>query len=155
MSEPPEIALAILQFAALLFERAITFVVAKTEVIAEKSIGISTVKQDDPSAPLMFRIPLADHSVLQHVVATGRFYYGIRSDTVLTDLLHEQIGAPRSSKFVLVPLVSRGNVIAVTYADFGDKPVSPVQVSLIEALSKYAGSILDNAMYRKSLEKAV
>jgi hypothetical protein len=155
LSEPPEIALVMLQFAALQFERAMTFVVSKAELIAEKTIGVTTPKNNGPTAPLMFRIPLESHSVFQEVVEKGRMYYGQRSDSVLTNLLYKEIGAPRSPKVIAIPLLSRGKVIAVTYADFGSKAVSPPQVNLLEALAQHAGSILDNAMYRKSIESAV
>lgn len=152
-SEPPEIALIMLEFVALQFERALTFVVAKSELIAEKSIGITESKLNGATAPLMFRIPLESHSIFQEVVDKGRLYYGQRIDTVLTDVLYKEIGAPRSPKVMVVPLISRGKVIAVTYADFGSKPVYPPQINLIEALAQHAGSILDNALYRKSIEK--
>ena len=154
LSEPPAIALALLQFAALQFERAVTFVVAKAELIAEKSFGIAAPKSDGPSAPLMFRIPLEGNSVLQEVVEKGKLYYGQRSDAVLTDRLYKEIGVPRSPKAVAVPLISRGKVIAVTYADFGNKPVSPPQINLLEALAQQAGLTLDNALYRKNMEKS-
>ncbi|MDD2734230.1 MAG: DUF4388 domain-containing protein [Desulfuromonadaceae bacterium] len=154
LSEPPEIALVMLQFAAVQFERAVTFVVARTELIAEKTLGISASISDGPSAPLMFRIPLEGNSVLQEVVEKGKLYYGQRSDAVLTEQLYKEIGAPRSPKVVAVPLMSRGKVIAVTYADFGSKPVSPPQINLLEALAQQAGSTLDNALYRKSIERS-
>ncbi|MDD2899651.1 MAG: DUF4388 domain-containing protein [Desulfuromonadaceae bacterium] len=154
LSEPPEIALVMLRFAAVQFERALTFVVAKTELIAEKSIGISSEKADGPTAPLLFRIPLENHSVLQEVVEKGRLYFGQRSDSVLTQQLYKEIGAPRSPKIMVIPLISRGKVIAVTYADFGSKAVSPPQTNLLEALAQHAGSVLDNALYRKSIENA-
>lgn len=153
LTEPPALALVMLQFAALQFERAVTFVVAKTELIAEKSLGISASKSDGPSAPLMFRIPLEANSVFQDVVENGKLYYGQRSDAALTERLYKEIGAPRSPKAVAVPLVSRGKVIAVTYADFGSKPVCPPQINLLEALAQQAGLTLDNALYRKSIEK--
>lgn len=153
LAEPPEIALVMLQFAALQFERALTFVVAKSDLIAEKSIGVTTDKASGATAPLMFRIPLDGHSVLQEVVEKGRLYYGQRSDSVLTNMLYKEIGAPHSPKVLIVPLISRGKVIAITYADFGSKSVTPPQINLIEALAQHAGSILDNALYRKSIEK--
>ncbi len=155
LSEPPEIALAMLRFAALQFERVMTFVVAKSELIAEKSIGVTTAKTVGPTAPLMFRIPLERNTVLQEVVEKGRLYYGQRRDPVLMEVLYKEIGAPRSPKVMVVPLTSRGKVVAVTYADFGDRPVSPPQITLLEALAQHAGSILDNALYRKSIEKPV
>jgi hypothetical protein len=155
LSEPPEIALIMLRFAALQFERALTFVVAKSELIAEKSIGVTSAKKNGPTAPLMFRIPLEGHSVFQEVVEKGRLYYGQRSDSLLNNLLYKEIGVPRSPKVIVVPLISRGKVIAVTYADFGSKPVSPPQINLLEALAGQAGTLLDNALYRKSIEKSV
>jgi hypothetical protein len=155
LSEPPEIALEMLRFASLQFERVLTFVVAKSELIAEKSIGVTAAKSDGPTAPLLFRIPLEGHSVLQEVVEKGRLYYGQRRDAMLTDVLYREIGAPRSPKAMVVPLTSRGKVIAMTYADFGNKPVSPPQINLLEALAQHAGSVLDNALYRKSIEKPI
>jgi hypothetical protein len=101
----------------------------------------------------MFRIPLEVNSVLQEVVEKGRLYYGQKSDAVLTERLYKEIGVPRSPKAVVVPLMSRGKVIAVTYADFGSMPVYPPQINLLEALAQQAGSTLDNALYRKSIEK--
>ncbi len=155
LSNPPEIALVMLQFAAGQFERVLTFVIAKSELIAEKSIGVITEKTEGLTAPLLFRIPLEQNSVLREVVDKGRLYYGQRSDAVLTNILYREIGAPRSPKVLAVPLISRGKVIAITYADFGAKPVSPPQINLLEALAQHAGSILDNALYRKSIEKSV
>jgi hypothetical protein len=153
LTEPPEIALAMLNFVATQFERALTFVVAKSELIAEKSIGVTKEKSEGPTAPLMFKIPLENHSLLQEVVEKGRFYYGQKSDTILTSLLYKEIGAPRSPKVLILPLISRSKVIAVTYADFGAKPVSPPQTELLEALAQYAGAILDNALYRNKIGK--
>jgi len=54
---------------------------------------------------------------------------------------------------MILPLISRGKVIALTYADFGAKPVSPPHVGLLEAMAQHAGLVLDNALYRKSIEK--
>lgn len=153
LSEPPEIALVMLNFAAAQFERAITFVVAKSELIAEKAIGVKGSRSEGPTAPLMFKIPLDKHSLFQEVVEKGRLYYGQRSDTVMTTLLYKEIGVPRSPKIMIVPLLSRGRVIAVTYADFGSKPVSPPQTGLLEALAQYAGAILDNALYCNKIGK--
>lgn len=153
LSEPPEIALAILNFAAAQFERAVTFVVVKSELVAEKSVGITSPKTDGPTAPLMFRISLDSSSVLREVVENGRMYYGQRNDPILMKALYKEIGAPYSPKVMIVPLISRGKVIALIYADFGSKPVSTPQTELLEALAQYAGAILDNALYRNKIGK--
>lgn len=153
LSEPPEIALVLLNFVAIQFERAITLVVAKSELIAEKSIGVTGSKSEGPTPPLMFRIPLDKHSLLGEVVENGRLYYGQRTDAQLSTRLHKEISPPRSPRALMLPLISRGKVIAVTYADFGSQAVSPPQTGLLEALAQHAGTILDNAIYRKNIEK--
>ncbi|MBC8019551.1 MAG: DUF4388 domain-containing protein [Verrucomicrobia bacterium] len=153
LSAPPQVALVMLNFAAAQFERAITFVVGKSELIAEKSIGVTGSRAEGPTPPLMFKIPLDKQSLFKEVVESGRLYYGQRDDTVFTTLLYKEIGPPRSPKAMIVPLTSRGKVIAVTYADFGSKPVTPTQTELLEALAQHAGSILDNVIYKKHIEK--
>jgi hypothetical protein len=152
-SEPPEIALVLLRYTAARLERAITFVVAGQELIAEKSIGVSGSKSEGATPPLMFRLPLQTHSVFQDVIEKGRLYYGQRSDSTLTTVLYREIKAPRTPKVMIVPLTSRGKVIALIYADFGLKPVAPLQVDLVEAVAQYAGSRLDNALFRKNFAK--
>ncbi len=154
LSTPPEIAMVILKFVATQFERVITFVLDKSELIAEKSIGVTSSKSDGPSSPLMFRIPLVKNSLFQDVVEKGNLYYGQRNDDILTTCLYKEINPPRSSRIMIMPLISRGKVIAVTYADFGLNPVYPPQTGLLEALAQQAGSVLDNAIYRKSIEKS-
>jgi hypothetical protein len=152
-SEPPEIALVLLNYVAARFERAITFVVAGQELIAEKSIGVSGSKSEGATPPLMFRLPLPANSVFQDVIDKGRLYFGQRSDATLTTSLYREITAPRSHKVMIAPLISRGKVIALIYADFGMKPAAPLQVELVEAVAHYAGCRLDNALYRKNIEK--
>jgi len=153
LSAPPQFALVMLNFASAQFDRVITFVVAKTELVAEKSFGVTGDKSEGPSPPLMFRIPLDKQSLLWEVVENGRMYYGQRSDNVLTSYLYKEIGPPKSQRAMILPLISRGKVIAVTYADFGSNPVSPPQTELLEALAQHAGSVLDNVIYRKHIEK--
>lgn len=153
LSTPPEIALAMLNYTSSQFERVITFVVAKSELVAEKSIGVTGSKDEGPSPPLMFRIPIDDNSLFKEVVETGRLYYGQRSDNLLTTCLYSEIDSPRTPKALILPLTSRGRVIAVIYADFGSKPVYPPKIGLLEAFAQHAGSVLDNAIYRKHIEK--
>jgi len=153
VTEPPDVALAVLRFAATLFERCITFVVGKDELIAEKGIGIGADKSAGPSAPLMFRIPLDQASVFRTVVEKGELFYGPCNDGLLSSRLHSQIGVPRGSKIVLAPLVCFGKVMALVYGDFGNQPGIPVQVELLDALSRHAGLILDASLLRKKIEK--
>lgn len=153
LREPPEVAREILQYVSSLFERAITFVAVATDLIAEKGIGINAEKSAGPTGPLMFKIPLGQQSVFQDTVEKRRMFYGLSSDEILKTHLHNTIGAPHSSKILLLPITMSGNVIALIYADFGQTPPTPVQTEYLEIVSRHAGLVLDNSQYRKKFDK--
>jgi hypothetical protein len=44
--------------------------------------------------------------------------------------------------------------VALTYGDFGDEEASAVPLPLLEILAGRVGLLLENAFYRKKLEKA-
>src|SRR5512133_359617 len=153
LREPPEIALELLQYTSTLFERAITFVTGATELIAEKGIGINAEKSSGPTGPLKFRLPIEQHSVFQNLIKKRRMYYGINSDELLNTHLYNVIGAPHSTKILILPLVMSGNVIALIYADFGQMPPTSIQTEHLEIVSCHASLVLDNLIYRKKFEK--
>jgi GAF domain-containing protein len=72
---------------------------------------------------------------------------------VLRERLYAAIGAPLKSTILLLPVRSRGKTVALTYGDFGDKEVSAVPLQLLEILAGRVGLQLENAFYRKKLEK--
>ena len=152
MKDPPEVALELLTFMAFQFERVVTFVVSGSELIAEKSIGIKAEKIAGATKPMLFRIPLEQRSVFQDAIEKRRVYYGICTDPLLKTHVYPEIGAPRNSKIMLLPLLLSGKVIALFYGDFGQKTPSPIQMEHLEILSRFAGLVLDNLFYRKKLD---
>lgn len=152
---PPEVASVLLGFASLMFERTITFVVGKMELIAEKGIGVKADKCSGPTPPMMFKIPLGQPSIFREVLEKGNLYYGQSDDTTLKNCLFNEIGIPHSSKILLLPIKSFGRVIAITYGDFGPKTGSPAQIDLLDILARHASLVLDNAFYRKRFEKPI
>ena len=153
LTQPPEVASALLGFASTMFERTITFVVGKMELIAEKGIGVKADKSSGPTPPMMFKIPLEEPSIFKEILEKGNLYYGTSNDTILKNCLFKEIGIPRSSKTLLLPIKSFGRVIAIIYGDFGPKAGSPVQIDLLDILARHASLVLDNAFYRKRFEK--
>ena len=154
-TQPPEVASLLLNFASTMFERTITFVVGKMELIAEKGIGVKADKNSGPTPAMMFKIPLGQPSIFKEVLENGTLFYGQSNDNVLKSCLFEEIGIPHSSKILLLPIKSFGRVIAITYGDFGPKAGSPVQIDLLDSLARHASLVLDNAFYRKKFEKPV
>lgn len=153
LREPPEIALEMLMYMSSHFERVLTFVAGASELTAEKSVGIKEDRSSGPSGPMLFKIPLGQRSVFQETIEKRRMYYGLCSDQLMKSHLHNEIGAPRSSRVMLLPLMLSGNVIALIYGDFGQKTATPVQIEHLEILSRYASTVLDYSFCRKKLEK--
>lgn len=152
--EVPEVALAVLQFAALMFERAVTLIVRETELVAERGIGITSNPGRAATPPLGFRIPLTGPSLFRTVIETGRIHFGKTDDASVRDHLFKEIGPPLRSTLLLLPLKLRGKTIALVYGDFGNGNLAPVELDLLEILVNQAELALDNAAYRKKLEKS-
>ncbi len=153
VSEPPDVALELLQFAASIFDRAVTFVVGKGELIAEKGIGVKGGTIETPAPPLMFKIPLDIHSIFQDCVEHAKFHFGLSADTLLSTCLYQEIGAPLNSRFMLAPVTCFGTTIAIIYGDFGTSVCRPVPTELMDSLTRHAGLVLDFAVFRKRFEK--
>lgn len=149
----PEVALALLQFVALIFERSITLIVRETELVAEKGIGVKGEKGMGVTPAMGFRIPLAKPSLFRKVIEEGSIFYGKTDDAVVLEHLFAEIGAPASSSILLLPLKIRGKTISLTYGDFGRKEPISVKLDLLEILASQAELVLENSLRHKKLEK--
>jgi hypothetical protein len=147
------VALALLHFVAGICKRSVTLIVRETELIAEKGIGVTADTSREATTALGFRIPLAQPSLFRRVLKTGRIYYGTTEDPVAKEHLFAEIGAPYRAAGLLLPLKLRGKTIALIYGDFGDGEAAPVELDLLEILANQAELVLENAAYRKKLEK--
>jgi hypothetical protein len=155
LKDAPEVSFAILKFTAAIFERSMTFVVGKSELISERGIGIKGEKGTGASPPLMFRIPLLENSLFSKVIASGQLYYGDLIDESVITGLYSEISAPDCRTVVLIPVKSMGRCVALIYGDFGSKPGSPVQSELLQILSHHAGLVLENTFFRKKFEQNI
>jgi len=153
LSEPPEIALSLLQSVAGVFERALTLIVRDTELIAERGIGVRGDRRDGATPPLRFRVPLDRHTLFRAVIEKGSVFFGKTDDEIVQGHLFTAIGAPLSPTVFLLPLRSFGKTVSLTYGDFGHREPSPAQVELLELLAAEAGLVLENALYRRKREK--
>jgi hypothetical protein len=154
LTEAPDILLALLQAVARRFERSLNLVVGHAELIAERGVGVRGEKGAGVTPTLGFRIPLQHPSVFSRVVEAGTPFCGACDDADLRERLYAEIGAPRSSTILLLPVRSRGKTVALTYGDFGNREASAVPLPLLDILAGRVGLLLENAFYRKKLEKA-
>jgi hypothetical protein len=151
--EPPDVALALLTLVAESCTRSLTLVVGQGELIAEKGIGVKAELGREVSPPLGFRMPLAASLLLQRVIAEGQPFYGNCHDVGVEEHLFAAIGAPSHATILLLPMRARGKTISLTYGDFGGNVPVEVSIELLEILSFLAELVLDNAIFRKRLEK--
>jgi hypothetical protein len=149
----PEVALALLQFAALIFERSVTLIVRETELVAEKGIGVKAPKIMGATPAMGFRIPLAKPSLFRQVIEEGSIFYGKTDDAVVNEHLFAAIGAPHDPSILLLPLKMKGNIISLTYGDFGGIEPASVRLDLLEILASQAELVLENSIQHKMLEK--
>ncbi len=154
LRKAPDISLMVLQFVSELFERTLTLIVDKTDLIAERSIGIMSNKDNGPAAPMKFRIPIRKDSIFYDIINSGNSFYGKSEDGTFDDLIYPEIGAPKDASFLLLPLKSNDRVITITYADFGSRPANQISLDFLEFFVGQAGLTMENALFRKQLDRS-
>jgi hypothetical protein len=152
--EPPDVPFALLQFVSQVFERSITLVIRSTELICERTIGVNDVTNAGSASAAVLKIPLTEPSVFRDVLEGNRSFYGESDDEFLKEHLFEKIGKPLRPTIMILPLKSHRKIVALIYGDFGTKEVSPVHIDEFEILADQAGMALENALYRKQLNKS-
>ena len=148
LTEARDISYSLLQTLAKRYERVLTLILNKSELVAERSIGISA------SAVQQLRIPLDKPSVFRAVVDQGDPLQSIQvTDGVLTEELYAAIGMPHCPDHLLLPIKNRGRTIALLYADHGSQTTEPLPMPQLNVLAKIASLALENSFYQKQLEK--
>ncbi|WP_224958799.1 response regulator [Geomonas subterranea] len=142
--DPPEVTFALLQAACGVFRRGVTMVVVRSELIAERAIGVDAA---GAVTSVKLRLSAPPESLYQRAL-DGEICY-CDADQPLRDTMYGAIGAPLTAKALLLPVKSFGRVIAVIYADFGPGTGTDPQLPLLEILSQHAGLVIDNILYRK------
>lgn len=139
-----EVTFALLQAACSVFRRGVTLVVVRSELIAERAIGVGS---GVAVTSVKLRLSPPEESLYQKAL-NGELHYG-DADQALRDTIYGAIGAPVTGKVLLLPVKSFGRVIAVIYADFGQGTGTDPQLPLLEILAQHAGLVIDNTLYRK------
>lgn len=152
LSDPAQIAFVLLAFVARHYARAVTFVVARGELVAERSFGCQGGGKEG-AAVLKLKLPLGQQSLVDQVMASGgaSCHYAVSDDALLTSTLYPALGGAPGGKFLLLPLRSAGRVIALIYAD-GAKGAAALD--LLESLAIQAGQQVEIVACRKKFEKS-
>lgn len=151
LRKAPDISLLVLQFVSEIFERSLTMIVDKENLIAERSIGVQDDKTHGPSTALKFKVPIRRDSIIKQVLKNGQPFFGQTDDSSFADLLYPEIDAPKESTILLLPLKSNDRIITLTYADFGQQNAQQVSLDFLEFFAGQAGIAMENALFRKQL----
>jgi hypothetical protein len=146
----PEASLILLETVSVLFPRALTLVVWDKELVAERSIGITAPRESGPGPVMGFRIPLASAYLFSFVLDKGLLFYGRSEDQALVQHLYPVIGKPLEPKVLLLPLKLGRRVVAMIYADSGDKPANDVPTVQLERCAEAAAQAIERSVQRST-----
>ncbi|AMV71237.1 response regulator [Desulfuromonas carbonis] len=149
LGEPREVALSLLRFVSGLCPRALILVVGQGELVIDRGIGLA----GGDEALTGSRFAITDDSLLATVAAGGRPFFGPAADPCLADQLQRLLGPPATPQVLLLPVLSFGKARFLIYADFADGANTPIPLPLCEILAVTGGLVLENALYRKKLQK--
>lgn len=147
----PETALILLETVATLFPRALTLVVWEKELVAERSVGITTPAEEGVGPVLGFKFSHTSSPLLNSVMGKGLLFYGASEDHILKDHLYPAIGAPTDPTLLLLPLKLGKRVVALVYADFGTRQVQDIPLAKLESCAEHASMAIESALLRKQL----
>ncbi len=154
LSEPAEIAMLLLQFAGAICDRALTLVVGRDGLISERGIGIGQPRNAGPSLPDKITIPLDRQSPFRDAVERGARYFDKADSPLFQDCLFASIGAPVADPVLLLPIKRMGRVIALIYGDFRLSAATPLQLELLDTLTRQAELVLDTTFYKSRLKRS-
>ncbi len=147
----PETSLVFLETVGKFFQRALTLVIWENELVAERGIGINTIRESGPGPVMGFRIPRSKGTVFDSVIENGLLFYGKTEDELLRKELYPAIGSPKDATVLLLPLKLGKRVVAIVYADFAEQPASEIQITRLENFAEYASMVIESAMIKKNL----
>jgi hypothetical protein len=133
--------------------RAILFLVRKSELLGLGAIGKTP---DDHSLQLgitNLRIPIEPDSLLQHCLEARSPFQGTPPAQPWLQSLYRQIGRPRTSEVVILPVAGVARVICLVYGDHGNCPQQPYNLEMLELAANLTGLIFENTFMRKQLQR--
>jgi DNA-binding NarL/FixJ family response regulator len=150
--ESSEISLLVLRLAAEYFERAILLLVKKTEMIGLGGFGITGDQEPMSHKVARLRVPTnVDASWKRVIDERATAITQIKDATAIDHNFCDAIGTHTPTDFALIPMVSRGRVIALLYADNAVSQEAIPELSAIEIFMTQAGLAMERALLERQL----
>lgn len=150
--ESSEISLLVLRLAAEYFERAILFLVKRDEVNGLGGFGDTGDHENMIQKVRRLRIPVGVGSSLDEVLSSRvALERSAGQANEVDNDFHDALGTLKPECFVFVPMVSRGRVIAVLYADNAVTNCKMPDISGMEIFMAQAGLAMEKALLERQL----
>lgn len=150
--ESSEISLLVLRLAAEYFERAILFLVKRDEVNGLGGFGDTGDHENMIQKVRRLRIPVGVGSSLDEVLSSrAALERSAGQANEVDNDFHDALGTLKPECFVFVPMVSRGRVIAVLYADNAVTNCKMPDISGMEIFMAQAGLAMEKALLERQI----
>lgn len=150
--ESSEISLLVLRLAAEYFERAILFLVKKDEIIGLGGFGETGDAEMMMQKVRRLRIPVGVGSLFDEAVEARNTCVKSRDQFSEVDRDFAQaLGSKRIREVAVIPMVSRGRVVALLYADDAVSGEPFPDLSGIEIFMAQAGLAMEKALLERQL----
>ncbi len=150
--ESSEISLLVLRLAAEYFERAILFLVKKDEIMGLGGFGETGDREMMMQKVRRLRIPVGVGSLFDEAVQAQNTAIKRDDDYSQVDKDFAQaLGTLRPKELVAIPMISRGRVVAILYADNAISGEDLPDLSGIEIFMAQAGLAMEKALLERQL----
>jgi GAF domain-containing protein len=145
------VALNLMHLISESFERAVLFLVKRDHLAVLGAFGVDPGGR--PLAELLrgIKLPLEHGDALTRGVRSGEVQVVDFAAADLSEPLRSRVGAPRSGQLVVFPVLGAERVIAVVYADNGERPEKPRNIEILELAAAQVGIAFENELLRRQI----
>lgn len=150
--ESSEISLLVLRLASEYFERGVLLLVKKDEIIGLGGFGVTGDKETMSRKVSRLKVPLAASKAWKRVIEEKTTIIAKNEEETISEKdFFLSIGSVIPKECVNIPMVSRGRVIAILYADNGISNEPIPDISAIEIFMIQAGIAMERALLERQL----
>lgn len=146
-----EIVLLVLRFSSELMTRAVVFSIKKGNVVGLGQFGIDVDGVNADKMVRKMKIPLSEDSVLKRAIESMHKVVGPLDDTEWNGHLLDQIGGTRPKEAFVAPVIVRGKVAIILYADNLPEVREIGDTSSLEIFLSQASIALERIVLRKQV----
>ncbi len=134
-----EIAQIVLDFASLIFERTMLFVVNQDMLMGLDARG----RDIDQRTALALMLPLSRRSMFKTVLETGAYFLGPVPDTPINNRFIAAMGRQAPRSVLILPIFIGGKVAALLYGDMGHDQKITGKFSALQQVTYMAGQAFE------------